>query len=619
MAFGHRRRGTERNEPGGEQGTSTRRTAIVVAVALLPCLIGLYVVALYWSRPDSLGEQVRLDQFLVMVNQGEIGEAVILDADNRVVGQSVDGPFWMAFGGHETSFSRILATLESGNVPTSVREQWGKGLILPLTALLPTLLLIDLVVLAFLLVRGRGDSLLGFGRSGARRAATGADVTFADVAGQDEALEELAEIRDYLARPDRFLAMGALAPKGILLAGPPGCGKTLLARAVAGEAVVPFFSMSGSDFVEMFVGVGASRIRDLFRTAKAHAPCIVFIDELDAVGRGRVSAAVAGQDEREATLNQLLVEMDGFERVAGVVVLADTNRPDVLDPALLRPGRFDRRIGLERSDVKGRRAVLDLHARGKPLASGVDLEVIARRTPGFSGADLANVVNEGALLAARRGRHDVGQAELVEAVERVVAGPERRTRVLTRRDRRLIAHHEAGHAVVSAALSGTDVVHKVSIVSRGHAGGMTWFLREEEWVVSTRSELEDRLAVLLAGRAGEELLIGEPTTGARGDLEQASRLARRMVAELGMGELLGLVPEGVGLGHGGREVSDRVVGTVDADVERLLASARARARQLLEDHRSHWEALATTLQDVETVEGPDLELALSEVAAARRG
>ncbi len=616
---GDRRRREEGQRSGGPgQDGSNRRTLVILLTAALPVLIGLYLVALYWSRPETFGEEIRLDRFLASVSSGGIEDATILDADNRVVGESDRGPYWVAFGGRETSFSRVLAALEAAGVPTTVRQQWGKGLIEPLTALLPALLIVDAVILAFLVVSSRGNPLVGFGRSGARRDHGQSAITFADVAGQDEAIEELAEIRDYVSNPGRFVAMGATAPKGILLTGPPGCGKTLLARGVAGEAGVPFFSMSGSDFVEMFVGVGAARIRDLFRTAKAHAPCIVFIDELDAVGRGRIATAVAGQDERETTLNQLLVEMDGFESSAGVVVLAATNRPDVLDTALLRPGRFDRRVGVERPDVRGRLGVLRIHARGKPLGDDVDLQLIAKRTPGFSGADLANVVNEAALLAARRQRDRLGQAELVEAVERVVAGPERRTRVLTPRDRRLIAHHEAGHAVVSAALAGTDVVHKVSIISRGHAGGMTWFSREEEWEVATRSELEARLAVMLGGRAAEELLTGEPTSGARTDLEGASRLARRMVAELGMGKLAAMVPAGVDptTGRTHEAVSERVASSVDTEVERLLSTAHRQAGATLEQHRHAWEALAAELQQEETLEGPDLELLLAPVGPA---
>ncbi|MBW3577868.1 MAG: ATP-dependent zinc metalloprotease FtsH [Actinobacteria bacterium] len=562
----------------------------------------------------TYGEEVRLDEFLAMAASGRVQDAVILDRDRRVLGESDRGKFWVSFGQTETAIQRVLGSLEAAGVPTRLNQQWAKGLIDPLTVLLPALLIVDALVLVFLLVRGRGDSLFGFGRSGARQ--VGMDeskITFKDVAGQDEAIEELAEIRDYLSAPERFLAMGATVPKGILLAGPPGCGKTLLARAVAGEAGVPFYSMSGAGFVEMFVGVGSARIRDLFKTAKGNAPCIVFIDELDAVGRGRVASSVMGQDERETTLNQLLVEMDGFEMTSGVVVLAATNRPDVLDPALLRPGRFDRRITIERPDLRGRLGILTIHARGKPLADDVDLDVIAKRTPGFSGADLASVVNEAALLAARHNRDSIGQAQLVEAVERVVAGPERKTRMLSDPDRQLIAHHEAGHAVISAAMRDTNVVHKVSIISRGHAGGLTWYAPDEELAFASRSQLEDRLAVLLAGRAAEEVFSGEPSSGAQNDLERATVLARKMVTELGMGRTVG--PLSV-TGLSGDRFDGRleqVGASVSRDVQQLLTDALDRARSLLDQHHDTWSELAAKLAVDESLEGPELELFLDGV------
>lgn len=596
-----------------QQRSSNRRTSIVLLAAAIPILIGLYVLALFWSRPTTFGNQIRLDEFFSMASSGRLQEAVILDSDRRVIGHSDRGPFWLSFGGTETAMARVLGALESGGLPTTIRQQWGKGLIMPLTALLPALLIVDALVLIFLLVRGRGDSMFGFGKSSARRLSAGeSKITFSDVAGVDEAIEELAEIRDYLSAPERFLSMGAAVPKGILLAGPPGCGKTLLARAVAGEAGVPFYSMSGSDFVEMFVGVGSARIRDLFRTAKAHAPCIVFIDELDAVGRGRSTSGAMGQDERETTLNQLLVEMDGFELSAEVVVLAATNRPDVLDQALLRPGRFDRRVTIDRPDLHGRIGILKIHARGKPLADNVDLEIVAKRTPGFSGADLANVVNEAALLAARRRKEEIDQAELLGAIERVIAGPERKTRILTESDRRLIAHHEAGHAVVSAALPGTDIVHKVSIVARGHAGGLTWFSPEVELVFATRSQLQDRLAVLLAGRAAEQLLTGEPSSGAQDDLERATHLARRMVSELGMSESVGpiFIPNRFENHLDGGHVSERMTWQVDQEVGAMLAAGIERARSALDLHQEVWAGLAQKLLEEESVEGADLDLIL---------
>jgi len=622
---GLRRRKREEQEgasPPESEGRSTRQKAIILLAAALPILLALYALALFWSRPDTYGEQVRLDQFFAMTSDGRIQDAVILDADRRVIGESEQGPFWTTFGSTETAFSRVLGALEAGDVPTQIRQQWGKGLIMPLTALLPALLIINGLALLFLLVRGGGggDGLLGFGKASARRQAAGeSKISFADVAGLDEVIEELAEIRDYLSAPERFLAMGASVPKGILLAGPPGCGKTLLARAVAGEAGVPFYSISGSDFVEMYVGVGSARIRDLFKTAKASAPCIVFIDELDAVGRGRSAGGVVGQDERETTLNQLLVEMDGFEMASGVVVLAATNRIDVLDQALLRPGRFDRRVTIDRPDLQGRRGVLAIHARGKPLAEDADLERIARATPGFSGADLASVVNEAALLAARRAREEIGQKELIEAVERVLSGPERRSRVLSERDRTLIAHHEAGHAVAAAALSDDEVVHKVSIVNRGNAGGTTWFTAGEELVFASRSRLEGRLAILLAGRAAEERLTGEPSSGSSDDLERATLLARRMVAELGMGgPLLAHVSSNGGADGGGHSrISERVASEIDAEVQRLLQVAVDRARGVLEDHGEAWRDMARRLLEEESLEGAEIERALAGVLARR--
>jgi len=616
-----RRREREGAAPPESEGRSTRQKAIILLAAALPILLMLYALALFWARPDTYGDQVRLDQFFAMASDGRIQDAVILDADRRVIGESEQGAFWTPFGSTETAFARVLGTLEGADVPTKIRQQWGKGLIMPLTALLPALLIINGLALLFLLVRGGGDGLLGFGKAGARRQAAGeSKITFGDIAGLDEVIEELAEIRDYLSAPERFLAMGAAVPKGILLAGPPGCGKTLLARAVAGEAGVPFYSISGSDFVEMYVGVGSARIRDLFRTAKASAPCIVFIDELDAVGRGRSAGGVVGQDERETTLNQLLVEMDGFEMATGVVVLAATNRVDVLDQALLRPGRFDRRVTIDRPDLQGRRGVLAIHARGKPIAEDADLERIARATPGFSGADLASIVNEAALLTARRAREQIGQAELTEAVERVLSGPERRSRVLNQRDRTLIAHHEAGHAVAAAALSDDEVVHKVSIVNRGHAGGMTWFTAGEELMFATRSQLEGRLAVLLAGRAAEERLTGEPSSGSQDDLERATLLARKMVSELGMGEplLANVSANGTAEDGGGHHrVSERVASEIDAEVQRLLQIAVERARGVLEDHGEAWKDMARRLLEEESLEGAEIERALASVLARR--
>jgi cell division protease FtsH len=457
------------------------------------------------------------------------------------------------------------------------------------------------------------------GRAKARRpAADQPDVTFAEVAGADEAVEELAEIRDFLADPDRFSAMGAAVPKGVLLYGPPGTGKTLLARAVAGEAGVPFFHLSGSDFVEMFVGVGASRVRDLFAQAKAAAPSIVFVDEIDAVGRHRGAGTTGGHDEREQTLNQLLVEMDGFDRGSGVILIAATNRPDILDPALLRPGRFDRQIPVDRPDLEGRLAILGVHAAGKPLAPDVDLRRLARRSAGFSGADLANLVNEGILLAARRGLATVGRAELDAAAERVLAGPERRSRVISDKEKQVIAYHESGHALVGHVLPNTDPIHKVSVVARGRALGWTMALPLEDRNLRTRAELVDEMAMLMGGRVAEEMIFGDPTTGAANDIERATEIARAMVTRFGMSERVGPVALGRAgtelgqlRGEGGTEGShsDRLAAAVDDEVRRLLEAARSEAREVLGLHRATLDRLAEALGEHETLE----EDALAEI------
>jgi cell division protease FtsH len=434
-------------------------------------------------------------------------------------------------------------------------------------------------------------------------------VTFADVAGIDDAVEELAELKDFLAHPARFAALGARVPRGVLLYGPPGTGKTLLARAVAGEAGVPFFSISGSDFVEMFVGVGASRVRDLFNQAKAEAPAIVFVDEIDAVGRHRGQGLAGANDEREQTLNQLLVEMDGFEQGNGVIVIAGTNRPDILDAALLRPGRFDRQIAIDRPDLHGRTAILSVHAKGKPLDDGVDLAVVARRTPGFTGADLANVLNEAAIGCARRGAGRISQADLEAATEKVIAGPEKRNRVLSAADKRLIAYHEAGHALVGHLLEGCAPVHKVSIMHRGRALGWTLAVPEEDKVVQRRSELLDELAMLLGGRVAEEVVTGDPTTGAQNDIERATRIARAMVTQFGMSDAIGPRQVGDTDGRdpfGARDLSEAVLGTVDAEVRAVLDGARSRARTVLTEHRDALDRLADALVERETLADDEL-------------
>ncbi|MGH2675129.1 MAG: ATP-dependent zinc metalloprotease FtsH, partial [Actinomycetota bacterium] len=445
--------------------------------------------------------------------------------------------------------------------------------------------------------------------------------TFQDVAGVDEAVEELREVKEYLENPIKFQAMGAKIPKGVLLFGPPGTGKTLLARAVAGEAGVPFFSISGSDFVEMFVGVGAARVRDLFEQAKTSAPAIVFIDEIDAVGRHRGAGLGGGHDEREQTLNQLLVEMDGFDTKTGVILMAATNRPDILDPALLRPGRFDRQVVIDRPDLEGRRGILKVHARGKPLDAKVDLDVVARRTPGFTGADLANVLNEAALLAARGGKRAVEMAELEEAIDRVMAGPERKTRLISDREKRIIAYHEGGHALVAHALPNSDPVHKISIIPRGRALGYTQTLPTEDRFLVTRSEMVDELAMLLGGRVAEEMVIGDITTGAQNDLERATKIARGMVTEYGMSDTLGPLTLGQRQGEVflGRDFtthpdySDQVAFEIDTEVRRLIDEAHDEALVILQGERSKLDEIATALIDHETIEKEDLASLLEGV------
>ncbi|MGH9182666.1 MAG: ATP-dependent zinc metalloprotease FtsH [Acidimicrobiales bacterium] len=598
------------------QRKAARQRALVLCILAMPFLIGFYALILWWGAPRSEGEELRVDQFLTLLRQGRVQDATILETDNRIVGTYDAGLYWVAYaGGRETLFSQLTGAVQDAGIPLEVKQQPLKNLVGPATLLLPALILVDGFAILFLLVFRGGDSAGAFGRSRGHRRHTGeSKITFADVAGVEEAIEELAEVRDYLSSPDRFLAMGAAVPKGILLTGPPGCGKTLLARGLAGESNVPFYSISGSDFVEIYVGVGAARIRDFFRIAKAAAPCIVFIDELDAVGRNRSVIASGGQDEREATLNQLLVEMDGFESGSGVVVLAATNRPDILDHALLRPGRFDRRVNIDRPDVRGRQDILKIHARGKPLGPDVDLELLARRTVGFSGADLANVINEAALLAARRHSTAIDARHLSEAVERVMAGPERRSRILSPEDRRRIAFHEAGHAVASTALPATDPVGKLSIVARGHGGGFTWWVPEGDQVSVTRSQLLDRIASLMGGRAAEELALGEASSGATSDLEVAVKLARRMVSEFGMSDRLGpfsakglatsAFTDGFIVGH---PYSERVASEIDNDVQEILRRGHACATEVLQTHRQVLETVAHALMEAETLEGEALD------------
>ncbi len=513
----------------------------------------------------------------------------------------------------------FIKTLRDNNVELDVAPRRTDGaLIQTLSGLiLPILLLVGLFFLLRRAQSGPGNQAMNFGKSRARvQMEPQTQVTFTDVAGIEQAKFELTEVVDFLKNPDRFTAVGAKIPKGVLLVGPPGTGKTLLARAVAGEAGVPFFSISGSEFVEMFVGVGASRVRDLFEQAKANAPCIVFIDEIDAVGRQRGAGLGGGNDEREQTLNQLLTEMDGFEGNTGIIIVAATNRPDVLDAALLRPGRFDRQVVVDRPDFAGRLEILGVHARGKTLSKDVDLEKIARRTPGFTGADLSNLLNEAAILAARRNLTEISMDEINDAVDRVLVGPEKKDRVMSEKRKELVAYHEAGHALVGALMPDYDAIQKVTIIPRGRAGGLTWFLPTEERMQS-RAYLQNQMAVALGGRIAEEIVFGEEevTTGASSDLQQVASVARQMVMRFGMSEKLG--PVALGRSNGNmflgrdiaaeRDFSEETAATIDDEVGILVADAYRRAKQLLIDNRHVLDRIAKDLVDRETVDAEELQ------------
>jgi cell division protease FtsH len=489
-----------------------------------------------------------------------------------------------------------------------------------LTYILPILIFIGFWLFLMNQVQGGGSKVMSFGKSRAKRMSVDSPkITFRDVAGVDEAVEELHEIKEFLENPKKFQALGARIPKGVLLYGPPGTGKTLLARAVAGEAGVPFFSISGSDFVEMFVGVGASRVRDLFEQAKQNSPCIIFMDEIDAVGRHRGAGLGGGHDEREQTLNQLLVEMDGFEMKDNIILIAATNRPDILDPALLRPGRFDRQIVVDRPDRLGRKKILEVHTRGKPLGREIDIDALAGQTPGFTGADLSNLVNEAALLAARNGKREITQIELEEGIMRVIAGPEKKTRVMSDKERRITAYHEMGHALVGHFLPNADPIHKISVISRGQALGYTISLPGEDKFLTTRAELSDNMAMTLGGRAAEEIIFSEVTTGASNDLEKVTQTAKQMVMRFGMSEKLG--PRVFGHDHGqpflGREFSaepdysDEIAREIDDEIRRIVEAAHVQAKEILTSHREDLEKLSEILIKRETIEKEQFEALLS--------
>ncbi|OGO13379.1 MAG: cell division protein FtsH, partial [Chloroflexi bacterium RBG_13_68_17] len=507
--------------------------------------------------------------------------------------------------------------LAPNHVEWEIRQPSDWNTIISLiTYILPALLVVGLIWFMLRQAQGTNNQALAFGKSRARMF-TGDQptVTFEDVAGVDEAKEELQEVVEFLKEPEKFIAVGARIPKGVLLIGPPGTGKTLLAKAVSGEAGVPFFSISGSEFVEMFVGVGASRVRDLFEQAKRHSPCIVFVDEIDAVGRQRGAGLGGSHDEREQTLNQMLVEMDGFDTDTNVIIMAATNRPDVLDPALLRPGRFDRRVVLDRPDMRGREAILKVHAKGKPIESEVSLMTVAKATPGFVGADLESVVNEAAILTARRDKHSIGQSEFQEAIERIIAGPERKSRIISEEEKRIVAYHEAGHAVVMHVIPEADPIHKVSVIARGLMGGFTMALPEEERTLLSRNKLMAEITGLLGGRAAEELVFNDITSGASNDLERVTKLARAMVTRLGMSSELGPMVYGqkeelIFLGREiseQRDYSEQVAIQIDSAVRTLVNEAYERSKSILQAYREQLHAIAARLIEIETIDRTEFE------------
>ncbi len=586
-------------------------------------IIAIVVISIFGRISNSGVQFTKADTSVVLdeISNNKVDSALLIDKDQKIQVILKSGVYYNGSQKLEASYvaneEQLIVSLLTSNPPP---KAWNVKI--PTTSFLLTLLysfgpflIIGFLLLLFMGNAGGGNRVMQFGRSKAKLNNNEVPATtFADVAGADEAVEELREIKDFLADAKKYQDIGAKIPKGVLLYGPPGTGKTLLARAVAGEAKVPFYSISGSDFVEMFVGVGASRVRDLFAQAKAHAPAIIFIDEIDAVGRQRGAGLGGGNDEREQTLNQLLVEMDGFEANGQVILIAASNRPDVLDPALLRPGRFDRQIPIDRPDLKGRTAILEVHAKGKPLAKSVDLSDFAKRTPGFTGADLANVLNEAALLTARHNGKVITVENLDEAIDRVMAGPQRKTRLMTEEERRITAYHEGGHALVAAALPHTDPVHKITIMPRGRALGYTMVLPDEDRYATTRNQMLDQLAYSLGGRAAEELIFHDPTTGASNDIEKATALARAMVTQYGMTERLGAIKLGtsdsepfLGRDYGNqRDYSESIAGVIDEEIRLLIENAHQEAFDILVANREILDQLVVELLERETLLKDDI-------------
>ena len=615
-----------------EEPNTTKKKGPNPRNIVLYVLLGLVLVALVGSQLLNFGPQQEIDELITSDFVTAVNEDRVAEVTYHAASATLDGTYYKDAAAKEagelSSFKStytgddMLQELMAAHPETKYNEDvttsgWITTL---LTTLLPLLLIFGVLIFFMSQVSGANSKQMQFGKTKAKKVSEETPkVRFSDVAGIDEAVEELEEIKDFLSNPAKYQAMGAKIPRGVLLVGPPGTGKTLLARAVAGEAGVPFFSISGSDFVEMFVGVGASRVRDLFAQAKESAPAIIFIDEIDAVGRQRGAGLGGGHDEREQTLNQLLVEMDGFESNDSVIMIAATNRVDILDPALLRPGRFDRQIVVDRPDLKGREQILKVHCEGKPMASDVDLAALASLTSGFTGADLANLLNEAALLAARRGKSIITNDEVTESMERVVAGPERKGRIMTEKEKTTIAYHESGHALVGHLLNHTDPIHKISIIARGQALGYTLSIPSEDRFLQSKSEMIDNLAMFLGGRVAEEIMNdGDVTTGASNDLERATKMAKAMVTRYGMSDVLGHQVYGepnqevfLGRDFGSTpDYSQETANTIDEEVARLMTTAHDTAFRILSENRTQLELMASVLLERETVEGKAVEALL---------
>ncbi|MCI7477299.1 MAG: ATP-dependent zinc metalloprotease FtsH [Selenomonadales bacterium] len=591
-----------------------------VGFYLLVILIAISFID-YYSNKDVKKHEINYTEFLQQVEDGKVANVTLVE--NNIKGTLSDGTdFTTVTPAFPYNDENLLSKLQTKNVEVKAENPpeppWWMSL---MSSIFPILLLAGLWFFIMQQTQMGGGRVMSFGKSRAKMNADKVKVHFDDVAGADEAKQELAEVVEFLKEPKKYNDLGARIPKGVLIFGPPGTGKTLLAKAVAGEAGVPFFSISGSDFVEMFVGVGASRVRDLFDQAKKNAPCIIFIDEIDAVGRQRGAGLGGGHDEREQTLNQLLVEMDGFAANEGIIIIAATNRPDILDPALLRPGRFDRQIVVDKPDLKGRKAILKVHTKGKPVEKTADLDVLARRTPGFTGADLSNLVNEAALLSARRNKTIIGMQELEESIERVMAGPERKSKVMSDKEKRLTAYHEGGHTLVGMLLPNADPVHKVTIIPRGRAGGYTLMLPKEDRSYATRSELLDQLKTLLAGRVAEEVVLHEISTGASNDIQRATQLVRSMITEYGMSPELGTIAYGEGQNHqiflgrdfnNQRNYSEEVAAAIDKEVRKYIEEAYEACRQIINDNLDKLHAIAEALIEKETLDAKELKELVAE-------